>query len=47
MGETPPRRIPASSAPVDKPVDDARLYWPPHPARRGDFSGKDDLSPPV
>jgi large subunit ribosomal protein L34 len=32
---------------VDKPVDDARLYWPPHPARRGDFSGKDESSPPV
>jgi large subunit ribosomal protein L34 len=27
---------------VDKAVDGARLYWPPHPARRGDFSGKDE-----
>jgi large subunit ribosomal protein L34 len=29
---------------VDKPVDDARLYWPPRPARRGDFFGKDKFS---
>jgi large subunit ribosomal protein L34 len=27
---------------VDKPVDEARLYWPAHPAARGDFSGKDE-----
>jgi large subunit ribosomal protein L34 len=27
---------------VDKTVDDAHLYWPAHPARRGDFSGKDE-----
>jgi large subunit ribosomal protein L34 len=27
---------------VDKPVDEARLYWPPRPAARGDFSGKDE-----
>jgi large subunit ribosomal protein L34 len=32
---------------VDKPVDDARLYWPPHPAWRGDFSGKDEFPRPV
>jgi large subunit ribosomal protein L34 len=32
---------------VDKPVDDARLYWPPDPARRGDFSDKDDFPRPV
>jgi large subunit ribosomal protein L34 len=27
---------------VDKAVDDARLYWSPRPASRGDFSGKDE-----
>ena len=48
VGETLPGRFPASSAAVDKPVDEACLYWPPHPARRGDFSGKDEsFSPPV
>jgi len=28
---------------VEKPVDEARLYWPPRPAVRGDFSGRDEL----
>jgi large subunit ribosomal protein L34 len=32
---------------VDKPVDDARLYWPPHPVARGDFFGKDEPFRPV
>jgi large subunit ribosomal protein L34 len=27
---------------VDKAVDEARLYWPAHPAARGDFSAKDE-----
>ncbi len=43
MGETCFGRIPASVAAVDKPVDEARLYWPPHPATCGDFSGRDSL----
>src|SRR3954469_31562 len=45
VGETRPSRTAASSAAVDKTVDDARLYWPPRPARRGDFSGKDESFP--
>jgi large subunit ribosomal protein L34 len=28
---------------VEKPVDEARLYWPPRPAVRGDFSGRDEF----
>ena len=42
MGATPRSRMSEPSAAVDKPVDEARLYWPPHPAARGDFSGKDE-----
>jgi hypothetical protein len=45
VGETPSGRIPASSAAVDKPVDEARLYWPSRPAAGGDFSGKDESFP--
>jgi large subunit ribosomal protein L34 len=44
VGESRLGRMPAPSAAVDKPVDDARLYWPPRPARRGDFFGKDKFS---
>src|SRR6266516_1110658 len=47
VGKLPLRRIPPPSPPVEKPVDDRRLYWPPRPARRGDFSGKDEPFPPV
>ncbi len=39
--------MPAASAAVDKPVDDPCLYWPPPPAGRGDFSGKDESFPTV
>jgi large subunit ribosomal protein L34 len=28
---------------VDKPVDEARLYWPPHPATCGDFLAETSL----
>ncbi len=47
-GKLAPTAFLRPSAPVDKPVDDARLYWPPHPARSGDFFWqRRAFSPPV
>src|SRR5215471_4476387 len=43
VGGTCSSRIAEPSAAVEKPVDEARLYWPPRPAVRGDFSGRDEL----
>jgi large subunit ribosomal protein L34 len=43
VGETPGTRIPAWPRPVEKLVDDRRLYWPLAAPSKGDFSSLAEL----